>query len=233
VAGVGLKKSVKVEASLPEIEWRNIRPAPVIGVDEVGRGCLAGDVYAAAVILPEDFAVDGVTDSKLLSGRRRESLELEILSQARVCVAFATVEEIAEFNILQATFLAMRRAIEGLAVGAGHVLVDGNQKIPRLPPAFQQTTVIKGDLRALPIAAASIVAKVARDRYMTELAKAIPQYGLEKHKGYGSPEHREAIQRFGPSPHHRRTFAGVREYWPAPESGAALSAPIDPQGTLF
>ncbi len=207
-------------------DWRAVRPAPVIGVDEVGRGCLAGSVYVAAVILPNDFSVSGVTDSKLLSEKRRSELAKEIRAVAQVCVAFADVDEIAKINILQATFLAMRRAIAGLKVKGGHVLVDGNQKIPRLPSGFRQTTLVKGDLRATPIGAASIVAKVARDHYMTELAVRIPGYGFEKHKGYASSEHRLAIQRLGPCPQHRRLFAGVREYWPGQPK-----VPI--QGALF
>lgn len=201
----------------------------MIGVDEVGRGCLAGSVYAAAAILTPEFSVAGVTDSKLLSELRREQLVPEILAQARVCVAFADVDEIAELNILQATFLAMRRAIEGLGVQTGHLLVDGNQKIPKLASSFQQTTLVKGDLRAAPIAAASIVAKVTRDRYMVELAERFPGYGFEKHKGYGSPEHKSAIQRLGPCLEHRRTFAGVREFWPSADRAAHAEA----QGALF
>ncbi|MCM2282036.1 MAG: ribonuclease HII, partial [Bdellovibrionaceae bacterium] len=198
----------------PPFDWQVLEPAPIIGVDEVGRGCLAGSVYAAAVILNSDFSLEGVTDSKLLSETRRELLAPEIERQSRACIGIATVEEIAEINILQATFLAMRRAIEGLRVNSGHILVDGNQMIPKLPNVFRQTTLVKGDLRASPIAAASIVAKVARDRYMAELADRYPGYGFEKHKGYASPEHKSAIQRLGPCIEHRRTVAGVREYWP-------------------
>ncbi len=212
----------------PPFEWHTLSPAPVIGVDEVGRGCLAGGVFAAAAILAEDFAIEGVTDSKLLSEARRDQLAPQIESQARVCVAFATVEEIAELNILQATFLAMRRAIDGLGVSSGHVLVDGNQRVPGLSALFGQTTLIKGDLRAAPIAAASIVAKVARDRHMSELATRYPGYGFEKHKGYGSPQHKAAIQKLGPCPEHRRTFAGVREYWPSTRADVS-----GPQGALF
>ncbi len=221
--------SSKKTTEYPAFEWQSLSPSPVIGVDEVGRGCLAGSVYAAAVILAPGFHVEGVTDSKLLSESRREELAPAIETQARVCVAFADVEEIAELNILHATFLAMRRAIAGLGVKSGRVLVDGNQRIPKLAASFIQTTIVKGDQRAAPIAAASIVAKVARDRYMAELAKTHPGYGFEKHKGYGSPQHKSAIQRLGPCPEHRRTFAGVREFWPS----ANAPAPAATQGSLF
>lgn len=197
---------------LPPFEWQTLGPGPIIGVDEVGRGCLAGSVYAAAVILPEGFDVEGITDSKLLSEKRRIELASEIKAKAQVSIAFANVEEIVEHNILNASFLAMRRAIRGLGVESGHVIVDGHLKISWLSKKFQQTPVIKGDLRALPVGAASIVAKVARDTKMKNLAKRYPGYGFEKHKGYGSPEHRKAIQKLGPCRLHRRTFAGVREF---------------------
>jgi len=184
----------------------------VVGVDEVGRGCLAGPVCAAAVILSAEFNPAGVTDSKLLSERRREELSCRISSQAQVSLGLATVDEIEQLNILHASLLAMKRAVLGLGVSEAFVLVDGHQKISGLPAQFQQTALIKGDLRALPIAAASIVAKVHRDRLMQELARAHPGYGFEKHKGYGSSEHRRAIQELGPCSQHRREFSGVREY---------------------
>lgn len=200
----------------PEIlpfEWKGLLPSPIIGVDEVGRGCLAGPVFAAAVILPEDFSVEGITDSKLLSESRREKLAEIIQEHAQVGIGFASVGEIDRLNILQATFLAMRRAIENLGVGTGHVLVDGNQRISALDDGFLQTTVVKGDLRAAPIGAASIVAKVTRDGLMKRMAEKYPVYGFEKHKGYASSVHLEAIQRNGPCVQHRSTFAGVREHW--------------------
>ena len=215
--------SVKIETSgrrpkevdLSPIDWRRIEPAPVIGVDEVGRGCLAGPVFAAACVLPDDFSVEGITDSKLLSESRREQLAELIHKHARVGIGFASVGEIDRLNILQASFLAMRRAIENLGAGMpGHVLVDGHQKIPGLE-GYRQTPVIKGDFRALPIGAASIVAKVARDGLMKKLGEKYPVYGFEKHKGYAAPVHVEAIQRHGPCVHHRSTFAGVREHWTA------------------
>ncbi len=197
-------------------DWKQLVPQPVIGVDEVGRGCLAGPVFAAAVILPADFSLVGVTDSKLLSEARREKLAVQIHDVAMVGIGFASVGEVDRLNILGATFTAMRRAIEnlmaGMSPGTGHVLVDGNQRIQGLE-GFRQTTLIKGDLRAQPIAAASIVAKVARDNLMKNLGEKYPLYGFEKHKGYGSPTHLAAIQKHGPCSQHRSTFAGVREYW--------------------
>jgi ribonuclease HII len=199
-------------------EWQNLGPAPIIGVDEVGRGCLAGPVFAAAVILPDGFSVPGITDSKLISEKRREVLAELIHANAHVGIGFASVGEVDRLNILHATFLAMRRAIENLSFGSngsvysGHVLVDGNQRIPGLE-GIRQTTVVKGDLRATPIGAASIVAKVARDNLMKKLGEKYPVYEFGRHKGYASALHLEAIQRFGPCVQHRSTFAGVREHW--------------------
>lgn len=211
-----LKAPARKKKTTPPVyepfEWQGLLPAPVIGVDEVGRGCLAGPVFAAAVILPSDFAVEGITDSKLLSESRRETLAELIHAHAHVGIGFASVGEIDRLNILQASFLAMRRAIENLGVGTGHVIVDGNQRIPALE-GFRQTTVIKGDLRATPIGAASIVAKVERDNLMKRLGEKYPLYGFGKHKGYASPVHLAAIQANGPCVHHRSTFAGVREHW--------------------
>lgn len=193
-------------------EWQMLGPGPIIGVDEVGRGCLAGPVFAAAVILPEDCDIQGITDSKLLTEARREALAKQIYDVAQVGIGIASVGEIDRLNILQASFLAMRRAVENLAAQGGHVIVDGDKKIPLLE-GFQQTAVIKGDLRATPIGAASIVAKVARDEMMKKLGERYPVYGFERHKGYSSPVHVEAIRKFGPCVHHRSTFAGVRELW--------------------
>ncbi len=193
-------------------DYSQLLPNPIIGVDEVGRGCLAGPVFAAAVILPSDFSVEGITDSKLLSEARREILAELIHNHCHVGIGFASVGEIDRLNILQASLLAMKRAIENLEIGMGHVLVDGNQRIPNLE-GYRQTTVIKGDLRAVPIGAASIVAKVARDTMMKRLAESHNVYGFEKHKGYASSVHIKAIQKHGPCVHHRSTFAGVREHW--------------------
>ncbi|WP_413578782.1 ribonuclease HII [Bdellovibrio sp. HCB290] len=193
------------------VEWREFSPTPIIGVDEVGRGCLAGPVYAAAVIFESAELQDLVTDSKLLSEERREELAVLIKQKHKVGIGSASVEEIDELNILQASLLAMKRAIEALGVSGGHVLVDGNQKIPKLA-GYQQTTVIKGDLRVAPISAASIVAKVTRDNLMKELGAKYPAYGFEGHKGYSTPVHKKSIVEHGPCEEHRKSFAGVKEY---------------------
>lgn len=202
-------KKAKIEYDV--IDWKQFSPAPVIGVDEVGRGCLAGPVYASAVIFKSDLLSDLVTDSKLLSEKRREELHDLILSAHQVGIGFATPEEIDELNILNASLLAMKRAVEKLGVSSGHVLVDGNKMIPDLR-GFTQTTVIKGDLRVAPISAASIVAKVTRDRLMKELGKEYPHYGFEIHKGYCTALHKEGIKAHGPCKEHRKSFAGVKEY---------------------
>jgi len=210
-------------------DWRALDLRPLIGVDEVGRGCLAGPVFAAAVVLPDDFNLEGVTDSKLLSESRREDLAAKIHELASVGIGFASVSEIDRLNILGATFTAMIRAIENLAgthaTGIGHVLVDGNQRIRGLE-GYKQTTLIKGDFRATPIAAASIVAKVARDTMMKKLAEKYPAYGFESNKGYGAATHLAAIQEHGPCVHHRSTFAGVREHWTAELDAERALAPF-------
>lgn len=195
----------------PKVEWKEFSPFPVIGVDEVGRGCLAGPVYAAAVILRSE-SLDGlVTDSKLLSEKRREELSELILKEHHVGIGSASVEEIDELNILNAALLAMKRAVEKLGVPKGHVLVDGNKKIPNLR-GFEQTTIVKGDLRVAPISAASIVAKVTRDHLMKELGVQYPVYGFEVHKGYSTAFHMESIVTHGPCIVHRKSFGGVKEY---------------------
>lgn len=191
--------------------WDLLEPHPIVGVDEVGRGCLAGPVYAAAVILNPEFKISHYTDSKLLTAERRTELAAEIRARHTVSVGFATVTEINEINILQASLLAMRRAVEGLGIETGHVIVDGNKKIPALEN-FAQTTIIDGDLLAAPISAASIVAKVTRDEVMREMAKKITGYGFEKHKGYGTKQHQEAIRRLGPTKEHRTVFIANKEY---------------------
>ncbi len=196
---------------MEKFEWQGLTPAPIIGVDEVGRGCLAGPVYAAAAILNPNKDFSHYTDSKLLSVSRREKFAQEILENHRIGVGFATVAEIEELNILRAALLAMRRAVLALNVETGHLLVDGTFPVPDLK-GFRQTTLIKGDLRAEPVAAASIVAKVTRDRVVSELEEKFPQYGFAKHKGYSTQAHKAAIQKFGPCAEHRRTFAGVKEY---------------------
>lgn len=176
----------------------------VCGIDEAGRGPLAGDVYAAAVIFDESTVIDGINDSKKLTEKKREQLFDEIKEKARAyCIATASIAEIEEINILAAAMLAMKRAYEGLGISADVVLVDGN----KLPPIEGNVkTVVKGDATSASIAAASILAKVARDRYMDELAKQYPQYGFEKHKGYGTKAHYEAVDKYGLCPIHRPSF---------------------------
>ena len=179
--------------------------APVLcGVDEAGRGPLAGDVYAAAVVFDEGVFIDGLNDSKKLSEKKREALFDEIIEKAKAhCVATATVEEIERLNILQATMLAMRRAVEGLGQTPDMAIIDGN-RLPELNCPAQ--TVVKGDGLSASIAAASVLAKVSRDRYMKKLAEEYPQYLFEKHKGYGTKLHNEMILKYGPSPVHRMSF---------------------------
>lgn len=176
----------------------------VCGVDEAGRGPLAGDVYAAAVILKNDTLIDYLNDSKKLSEKRRELLFDEIIEKAEAyCVATASVEEIDRLNILQATMLAMKRAVEGLGVKPDIALIDGN-RLPELE--CESHCVIHGDAVSASIAAASVLAKVSRDRYMKELAEKYPQYRFEQHKGYGTKLHYEMLKEHGISEVHRRTF---------------------------
>ena len=176
----------------------------VCGIDEAGRGPLAGPVYAAAVILPKGHIIERVNDSKKLSEKKREILFDKIIDEClSYSVGIATNEEIDEINILQATFLAMRRAVEGLDIIPDIALVDGN-KTPGLD--IPERSIVKGDSKSASIAAASIIAKVSRDRYMFKAAKEYPQYQFEKHKGYGTKLHYEMIEKYGISPIHRRTF---------------------------
>ena len=199
------KKKTDNSGELYEFDKRYYNEYPLVcGVDEAGRGPLAGDVYAAAVIFAPDMVIEGINDSKKLSEKKRDELFEEIKSKA-LCwaVAAASVEEIEKLNILNAAMLAMQRAVQGLSVQPAYLLVDGN-KSPSL--AIPCETVIKGDATSASIAAASIMAKVARDRYMTEQAKYYPQYGFEKHKGYGTAEHRAAILQYGACPLHRPSF---------------------------
>lgn len=176
----------------------------VCGVDEAGRGPLAGPVYAAAVILPLDCEIDGLNDSKKLSEKKRDEL-FDIIKEKAVsyAVSSASVEEIEEMNILQATFLAMKRAVGELNVKPDIALVDGNRK-PGL--SIAESTLVKGDARCMSIAAASILAKVSRDRYMLEIDSQYPEYQFSKHKGYGTKLHYEMIEQYGISPVHRRSF---------------------------
>ena len=174
------------------------------GVDEAGRGPLAGDVYAAAVILDPDNPIEGLNDSKKLSEKKREALYNEIIEKSLdYCIAKATIAEIEQINILSAAMLAMKRAVSGLDKLPELVLIDGN-KTPDLQ--CEARAVVKGDATSASIAAASILAKVERDRYMLEKAKEYPQYGFEKHKGYGTKLHREKILELGPCPLHRPSF---------------------------
>jgi ribonuclease HII len=174
------------------------------GVDEAGRGPLAGPVYAAAVILPRGLRIPGLNDSKKLSEKKREQLFDEICEQAEdYSIAFATVEEIEERNILGATMLAMNRAIAGLRRAPDLALIDGNRNAGIEAPS---RCVVKGDARCADIAAASILAKVSRDRVMLELAKEYPAFHFEQHKGYGTALHYEALRQYGPSPVHRPSF---------------------------
>lgn len=174
------------------------------GVDEAGRGPLAGDVYAAAVILPKGCYIEGLNDSKKISEKKRDALYEEITKKAlSYSVGIATIAEIEEFNILNATFLAMQRAVNGLSVKPKLVLVDGNQN-PKLN--IHSRCVVKGDATSACIAAASIIAKVSRDRYMKQVAIDYPQYQFEKHKGYGTALHYKMLDEFGISDVHRRSF---------------------------
>ena len=178
------------------------------GVDEVGRGPLAGPVVAAAVILDERRVIRGLNDSKMLTALTRERLSIEIRKKALcVSIGHATVDEIDRINILQAALLAMRRAVEGLTMQPQIVLVDGNQR-PELTMPVR--TVVGGDAKVRSISAASIIAKVHRDRLCMQLHDEHPQYGFDSHKGYSTPEHLNALREHGACPHHRRSFAPVR-----------------------
>lgn len=176
----------------------------VCGVDEAGRGPLAGPVFAAAVILPEGCEIEGLNDSKKLSEKKREAL-FDVIKEKAISWSIASVDEktIDEINILQATYLAMKNAVEGLDVAADYALIDGN----RMPPiAIDGETVVKGDAKSMSIAAASILAKVSRDRFMLEIDKKYPQYQFAKHKGYGTKLHYEMLTEHGVSDCHRLSF---------------------------
>ncbi len=176
----------------------------VAGIDEVGRGPLAGPVCAAAVILPPGLILDGVNDSKKLSEKKREAL-YDVIAQNALCWSYAFVDAptIDQINIRQATHLAMENAVKKLSLPADFLLIDGNDKIPfSVPCAY----LVKGDAKSQSIAAASIMAKVTRDRYMKEMAKEYPEYAFEKHKGYGTKVHMEAIRAYGLTPLHRVSF---------------------------
>lgn len=208
---------------MPDLAWESkLRAAGfrvVAGIDEAGRGPLAGPVSAAAVILPAEFKHSVLTDSKKLTAKRRDALYEEITSSESIVwnSARATVAEIDKLNILKATHLAMRRAFEGLKIKADAALIDG-LPLPDFP--VHHEGVVKGDSASLSIAAASIIAKVERDREMLRLAKKFPEYGFEKHKGYGTKFHLSQLERHGPCPIHRQTFRPV----------AQLSLPFDEEG---
>jgi len=193
-----LSPTYKFEAALHGI---------VAGIDEAGRGPLAGPVVAAAVILDPQNMPAGLADSKTLSEKRREALAPEIRARAAIGVGIADVAEIDEINILQATLSAMRRAVADLPTYPDHCLIDGNQ-MPALHCPAQ--TIVKGDAKSLSIAAASIIAKTVRDQMMRDLDALFPEYGWAQNKGYGARTHLDALHRFGPTPHHRRSFAPVK-----------------------
>lgn len=182
----------------------------VCGIDEAGRGPLAGPVVAAAVVLPPSYELPGLNDSKKLTARRREALYEHLMADESVlkCVATATVAEIDELNILRATHLAMARAAQGLPQPVDFCLIDG-LAVPGFP--LPSANLVKGDARSLSIAAASVLAKVTRDRYMAQLAEQYPQYGFDRHAGYGTKAHLQAIHQYGITPHHRRSFAPVAQ----------------------
>lgn len=192
------------QIDLWEIEDSLMDKGVICGVDEAGRGPLAGPVCAAAVILPPHTEIPGLNDSQKLSDKRRRELFPVIQEKAIAYgIAFATEREIDELNILQATFLAMRRAIDQLEGKADFALIDGNRETDFGLPVM---TVVKGDSRSANIAAASILAKVTRDAYMEKLAREYPEYGFEVHKGYGTKRHYEALREYGTSPVHRKSF---------------------------
>lgn len=200
-----------MEKTNEETDWLYFEKRAIIdgfqlicGVDEAGRGPLAGPVCAAAVILPRGHIIEGVNDSKKLSEKKRELLFDKIITEAEdYSIAFATPQEIDGINILQATFLAMQRAIDGLKNIPDYAMIDGN-RLPNL--SMSAEAVIKGDSKSASIAAASILAKVTRDRYMIEMAEKYPEYKFEKHKGYGTKLHYEMLDQYGPCEIHRQSF---------------------------
>ena len=190
------------------IDYLSFYPQPAAGVDEAGRGCLAGPVFAGAVILkfPQEFK-----DSKLLSHKERQICAQEIKKNHIFAIGTASAQEIEELNIHQASLLAMKRAVDKLKLSKGHLLIDGKFPIKQLP-YLSQTPIVKGDQKASPISAASILAKTERDQRMFEYAKIYPEYGFEKHKGYPVKSHKLAIKKYGHCPIHRKIFSGVKEH---------------------
>lgn len=199
-----LRRGPTFELESAELQLGN---GPVAGVDEAGRGPWAGPVVAAAVILDRERIPAGLDDSKALDADAREAAFARIMATALVGVGIADVARIDRDNILQATMHAMGQAVSALAAAPGLVLIDGN-RLPRLDCAAR--AIVKGDAKCLSIAAASIIAKVTRDRLMVALAVEYPGYGFERHKGYGVPEHKDALARLGVTPHHRRSFKPVQ-----------------------
>lgn len=183
----------------------------IAGVDEAGRGPLAGSVYAAAVVLPKGCEIEGLRDSKKLSEKKREAL-FDVIKEKALAYGICAVDSdrIDEINILEATFEAMRGAVDMLGMKPDFVMIDGNRS--KGFDDIEHATLIGGDDLSLSIAAASVLAKVSRDRYMAEMAKKYPEYEFEQHKAYGTARHRELIAQYGPCPIHRKTFKGVREY---------------------
>ena len=217
------KSSPEPTAGQQSFVWGD--PGLVAGVDEAGRGPLAGPVVAAAVILDETQPIVGLADSKKLSAGRRDRLYDEIRAKA-LCsaIGLATVEEIDRLNILQATMLAMRRAVDGLRLKPRLVLVDGN-RLPVLD--IRAEAIVQGDTKVQAISAASILAKVTRDRGLDDLHARYPSYGFDQHKGYGTAVHLEALRRWGPCPEHRRSFAPVAQALrQAPSSEAAATGQL-------
>ncbi|RLA87505.1 MAG: ribonuclease HII [Deltaproteobacteria bacterium] len=211
-AAPGSKKRPLADQTVddPEVWWRAQGLVRLVGVDEVGRGPLAGPVVAAAVILPPQVELDGLTDSKRLSPDRRELFDHQIRRQALAyAIQAVAVFEIDRQGIMAASLQAMAQAVQALPGEPEMVLVDGPW---RLPLDYPQQSVVRGDARCLSIAAASVLAKVYRDRQMIVYHRRYPQYNFARHKGYGTAEHREAIRRWGPCALHRRTFRGVREW---------------------
>jgi ribonuclease HII len=207
----------------PTFDLENDFDGLVAGVDEAGRGPWAGPVVASAVILNQSCTPAGLRDSKTLTEKRRRELSAALWKCARIGVGVATVEEIDTMNILQASLLAMARAVADLPVRPSVALVDGNIKPKLRCPAY---TVVKGDMKSMSIAAASIIAKTTRDRMMRELARDFPEYAWERNKGYGAPAHREALNSFGVTPHHRRSFAPIHNMLYA-DSSRALPPPVN------
>ena len=192
----------------PPIDYLSFQPHPVVGVDEAGRGCLAGPVFAGAVILnfPENFK-----DSKQISAKKREACAKQIKQNHKFAIGTASLEEIEKLNIHQASLLAMKRAVHKLKILKGHLLIDGSFPLKEFS-YFPQTPLIKGDKRASPISAAGILAKTERDKLLVKLSQLYPEYGFDKHKGYATQKHKTAIKKYGPCPIHRKTFSGVKEY---------------------